>query len=127
MVKILLIAAGGGAGALLRYLVSGLVYKVADSPFPFGTLVVNVFGCLVAGSLFAYFSSPHLVREEYRVALLIGVLGAFTTFSTFSWETLSLARDGELRLALVNVVLTNVLALTALWFGYRITEKWFGA
>jgi CrcB protein len=127
MVKILLIAAGGGAGALLRYLVSGLVYRVADSPFPFGTLVVNTLGCLVAGSLFAYFSGPHLVREEFRVALLIGVLGAFTTFSTFSWETLSLAKDGGLRLALVNVALTNVLALTSMWFGYRITEKWFGA
>ena len=127
MEKILLIAVGGGVGALLRYLISGWGQTLVDGWFPLGTLIVNSLGCLLIGSLGAYFAGPQLIREEYRIALLVGVLGAFTTFSTFSWETLSLARDGELRLALVNVVLNNVLALTAVWFGYRITEKWFGA
>ncbi len=127
MVKLLMIAAGGSVGALLRYLLSGLVHATTDSPFPLGTLVVNAVGCFLTGSLCAYFAGPQLIREEYRIALLVGVLGAFTTFSSFSWETLSLARDGGMRLALVNVVLSNVLALTAVWFGYRITEKWFGA
>jgi len=127
MIKILMIAVGGGAGALLRYLVSGVVHAVADTPFPLGTLVVNVIGCFLTGSLGAYFAGPQLVREEVRITLFVGVLGAFTTFSSFSWETLSLAKDGDIRLALVNVVLNNVLALTALWFGYRVTEKWFGA
>jgi CrcB protein len=127
MEKILLIAVGGGVGALLRYLISGWGQTLVDGWFPLGTLIVNSVGCLLIGSLGAYFAGPQLIREEYRIALLVGVLGAFTTFSTFSWETLALARDGELRLAMVNVVLTNVLALTAVWFGYRMTEKWFGA
>jgi CrcB protein len=127
MVKFLLIAAGGGVGALLRYLIAGWGQTLVGGWFPLGTLIVNTAGCLIIGALGAYFAGPQLIREEYRIALLVGVLGAFTTFSTFSWETLSLARDGELRLAMVNVVLTNVLALTAVWLGYRFTEKWFGA
>ncbi len=127
MVKILLIAVGGGVGAILRYLMSGWGQTIVDGWFPVGTLIVNSLGCLLVGSLGAYFAGPHLIREEYRFALLVGVLGSFTTFSTFSWETFALARDGEMRLALVNVVLTNTLALVAVWFGYRITEKWLGA
>jgi CrcB protein len=128
MVKILMIATGGGAGALLRYLIAGLVHKAAGGPlFPYGTLAVNVLGCFVTGLLFAYFSGPHLIRDDIRVALLVGLLGAFTTFSSFSWETLFLVRGGEMRLALANVALTNVLALSAMWFGYRIADKWFGA
>lgn len=126
MVKLLLIAAGGAVGALLRYLVSGWGQSLADGWFPLGTLIVNVTGCLLFGALGAFFAGPQLIREEYRVALLVGVLGAYTTFSTFGWETFTLARDGELRLALVNLLLSNVLALVAVWIGYRITEKWFG-
>jgi CrcB protein len=126
MVKLLLIAAGGAVGALLRYLVSGWGQSLVDGWFPLGTLIVNVTGCLLIGALGAFFAGPQLVREEYRVALLVGVLGSYTTFSTFGWETFTLARDGELRLALANVLLSNALALVAVWFGYRITEKWFG-
>jgi CrcB protein len=126
MVKLLLIAAGGAVGALLRYLVSGWGQSFVDGWFPLGTLIVNVTGCLLIGALGAFFAGPQLVREEYRVALLVGVLGSYTTFSTFGWETFTLARDGELRLALANVLLSNALALVAVWFGYRITEKWFG-
>jgi len=126
MVKILFIAVGGGVGAVLRYLVSGWGQTLVGGWFPLGTLIVNSLGCLLIGALGAYFAGPHLIREETRIAMLVGVLGAFTTFSTFGWETLSLARDGEMRLALVNVVLTNMLALAAVWFGYRITETWLG-
>lgn len=125
--KIVLIALGGSAGALLRYLVSGWGQSLIEGWFPLGTLVVNTLGCLLIGSLGAYFAGPQLIREEYRIALMVGVLGAFTTYSAFGWETLSLAKDGELRLAMVNVVLSNVLALAAVWIGYQITEKWFGA
>lgn len=126
MVKLLLIAAGGAVGTLLRYLVSGWGQSLADGWFPLGTLLANVTGCLLFGALGAYFAGPQLIREEYRVALLVGFLGAYTTYSTFSWETFTLARDGELRLALVNVLLSNALALVAVWIGYRIAEKWFG-
>ena len=126
MVKLLLIAAGGAVGSLLRYLVSGWGQSLIGGWFPLGTLIVNVSGCLVIGALGGFFAGPQLVREEYRVALLVGVLGAYTTFSNFGWETFTLARDGELRLVLANLLLNNLLGLVAVWFGYRIAEKWFG-
>lgn len=127
MFKLLLIAAGGAVGSVMRYLVAGWGQSLIGGWFPLGTLVVNVTGCLLIGALAAFFAGPQLVREEYRVALLVGVLGAYTTYSTFGWETLTLARDGQLRLALVNLLLSNVLGLAAVWFGYRVTEQWFGA
>ena len=73
------------------------------------------------------FAGPHLVREEYRVALLIGLLGAFTTFSTFGWETFKLMDAGQLWLAGLNIVLSNGAGLFAVVLGYRLGTKWFGA
>ncbi len=127
MLKLVMIAAGGGAGALLRYAVSGWAQKLGTGSFPLGILVVNVMGCLAIGLLAARFAGPHLVREEYRLALLVGVLGAFTTFSTFGLDTFSLANEGQVRLAVLNVVLSNLCGLASVWIGYRMGEKWFGA
>lgn len=127
MVKIAMIAAGGAVGATLRYLISGYAQRHTDGLFPVGTLFVNVIGCLIIGSLGALFAGPHLIREEYRAAVLVGVLGAFTTFSTFGWETFSLLNAGQIRLAVVNVVLSNGVGLAAVWIGYRLGERWFGA
>ena len=122
-----MIAAGGAVGATLRYLISGCAQRQTDGLFPVGTLFVNVVGCLIIGLLGALFAGPHLIREEYRVAVLVGVLGAFTTFSTFGWETFSLLNAGQIRLAVVNVVLSNGVGLAAVWIGYRLGEQWFGA
>ncbi len=124
--KLIMIMAGGSVGALLRYGVSGFAQKFTGGSFPLGTLVVNVIGCLLMGLAAALFAGPHLIREEYRMALLVGLLGAFTTFSTFGIETFSLANDGQFRLAAANILLSNGLGLGALWFGYRLSEKWFG-
>jgi CrcB protein len=126
MVKLLLIAGGGALGALLRYGLSGWAQRLTDSTFPVGTLLVNVCGCLLIGILGGIFAGPTLVREEHRVALLIGVLGAFTTFSTFGWETFQLANDGELGRASMNIALSNGLGLAAVWIGYRLTERVLG-
>lgn len=126
MIKVLLIAVGGGVGTLFRYLLSGWAQSFANGWFPLGTLIVNLTGCLLIGILAAFFAGPHLIREEYRLALMVGILGGMTTYSSFGWETFALAKDGELRLALVNLLLTNVLGLCAVWFGYRLTEKCIG-
>lgn len=126
MSKLILIMAGGSVGALLRYLLAGFAQRLANGSFPLGTLVVNVVGCLLMGLAGAVFAGPHLIREEYRMALLVGFLGAFTTFSTFGAETFSLANAGQFRLAAANVLLSNGLCLVAVWFGYRMSEKWFG-
>ncbi len=126
MMKFVLIAAGGALGALSRYTLSGWVQRLSDHPFPWGTLTVNVTGCVLMGTLMGWFAGPQLVREEYRIAVLVGFLGALTTFSSFGWETIALVNDREFGLAALNVVLNNALCLGAVWFSYRLAEKWFG-
>lgn len=122
----LIIAAGGGIGAVLRYLLAGAAQRTVASALPVGTMSVNVIGCFVIGLLAAFFAGPQLVRPEWRLALMVGLLGGFTTFSSFGLETIALLNDGQVRAALLNVVLSNVLGLTAAWLGYRIGEAWFG-
>ena len=119
MLKLALIFCGGGAGALLRYLVQAGVARALPVAFPLGTLLVNVLGCFAIGFLIAHLAGTSL-REEYRVALLVGVLGGFTTFSTFAAETLGLLQQGTWPLALGNVVASSALGLIAVWAGYRL-------
>lgn len=128
MLKLLLIAVGGATGSVLRYLVAGWSQQLAGSGFPLGTLVVNCSGCLLIGFLGALFSplSPHLVREEYRVAILIGLLGGFTTFSTFGWETFTLINAGQFARAAGNVAGSVLIGLAGVWLGYRCGERLFG-
>lgn len=126
MTKYFLIAVGGAAGSVLRYSLQGWVQRLVNGGFPLGTLAVNVLGCLVLGFLAAAFTGPVLIREEYRVGLTIGVLGGFTTFSTFELEIFHLTNDGQFRLALANVLLSVGLGYAAVWAGYRFSEWWFG-
>ena len=126
MNKLILIALGGAAGSVLRYLVAGWMQKLFDTQFPVGTLTVNVTGCLCIGVLAAIFAGPHLLREEYKLALTIGVLGGFTTFSTFGLETFKFINEGQWGRAALNVLLSNGVCLIAVWLGYRITERIVG-
>jgi CrcB protein len=126
MLKLLFIALGGAAGSVFRYLLQGWVQRATPGTFPTGTLVVNLLGCLAIGFLAGYFSGPQLVREELRIGLTVGVLGGFTTFSTFGLETFNLANEGALRLALLNIVLSCACGLAAVWIGYRLAERWYG-
>ena len=126
MTKIVCIAVGGAVGALLRYGVAGWSQRLTSGLFPVGTLTVNLIGCLLIGILGALFAGPQVVREEYRFALLVGLLGAFTTFSTFGFETFTLINDGQFGRAGLNVLLSNGLGLAAVWFGYRVTERLTG-
>lgn len=116
------IAAGGAAGALARYLLSGWVQQRAAGFFPWGTLAVNVLGCLLMGVLAKLLFDASLLRTEYRTAILVGVLGAFTTFSTFGYETLMLLNDGQYKPAIAYVLLTNASCFLAVWIGYRTSE-----
>lgn len=117
MKQILAIAVGGSLGALLRYGVANGVHAVLGRGFPYGTLVVNVSGCLAMGVLYVLLVERLAVSPEWRAALLIGVLGAFTTFSSFSMETFTLFEEGEWMKALMNVVLSVSLCLAAVWLG----------
>jgi len=121
--QVLVIAAGGAAGAVLRFWVSTGVYGVLGRGFPYGTLAVNVLGSLLMGVLYVLLLERSDLPVEWRAAILIGLLGAFTTFSTFSIETLNLLEERELIKAVLNMVLSVVLCLFATWFGVMVGRQ----
>lgn len=127
MAKLICIAIGGGLGSILRYFVGGFVQRWWDGWqgwfFPAGTIVINVTGCLAIGFLYALFSGPVALREEYRLGLTVGLLGGFTTFSTFGLETFHLISDGRQMLAIANVLVSCVLGILAVAFGHWIAER----
>jgi CrcB protein len=124
LVKILYVALGGALGSVLRYLLDGAVQRLAGTGFPTGIVVINAIGCLAIGFL-STILTPSLVPEQYRIGVLTGILGGFTTFSTYSLDTLQLARQGQLALAGLNVVLQNVLGLVGAWGGWQIARAFF--
>lgn len=121
MLKWIMIATGGAFGALLRFAVTDLAHRIWGSDFPYGTLVANLLGCLLIGLLWAWAERtpfhPHL-----RLLLFVGVLGAFTTFSTFSLEALQLFRSGAVRAAVVYVLASNLGGLLAAAVGYGLAR-----
>jgi CrcB protein len=126
MSKLILIAAGGAVGSLARYLVQGWVQGWCGERFPAGTLAVNATGCFAIGFLAALFTGPLLVREEFKVAVLVGVLGGYTTFSAFGLETMALVGHRQWTLAGLNILLSNGCGLLAVWLGHRLAERWYG-
>ena len=117
MIKALLVFIGGGIGSVLRYLMSGWVYSLLGSNFPYGTLSVNIVGSFVIGFFLTLAEDKFLVTPDIRVFVAIGIVGGFTTFSTFSYETLKLLRSGSFLTGGLNIVLSITLALIAVWFG----------
>jgi len=117
MTQLLIIAAGGAVGAMLRFLVSNAVYAIAGRDFPYGTLTVNVLGSLLMGIFYVLLVERVAFAVEWRAFLIIGVLGAFTTFSAFSIETLLLIESGEPLRAMLNILMSVVLCVMATWVG----------
>jgi CrcB protein len=115
--QVIAIAGGGAIGALLRFWVSTGVYQLLGRGFPWGTLAVNVLGSFLMGLLFVLFLERGLVSTEVRAAVLVGLLGSFTTFSTFSMETLSLIEQADYLKALANAVSSLLICLLACWAG----------
>jgi CrcB protein len=111
------IAAGGAAGALMRYWMSSGIHVLFGRGFPYGTLTVNVVGSLLMGFCYVFMIERMDVSVEWRAALMIGLLGAFTTFSTFSIETLNLLESGEQMKAALNILLSVTLCILGCWLG----------
>ncbi len=117
---IILIAAGGAAGAVSRYLVDTIVSERFAGAFPLGTLVINTSGSFLLGLLFALAVEEARLPSEVRPALMIGFLGAYTTFSTLMLESWRLVEDGALALAVVNLAGSMVLGVVAVVAGMAI-------
>jgi CrcB protein len=117
MFKVALIGLGGCIGAVARYGLSGLVHRYTNSAFPYGTLVVNVVGCFFIGAFLYYIESRGGLSPQLRLFAGIGVLGAFTTFSTFGYETIELAGRQEYWSVAFNILGNVFLGLTAVWLG----------
>ncbi len=122
MKDLLVIFVGGGLGASARYWLSGLAHRYSGSGFPVGTMLVNVIGCFLIGLLMGSMEERFLVTPTLRLFLTIGVLGGFTTFSSFSYESMALLRDGEMLLGLANVGGSVVLCLLATFAGSAVAK-----
>ena len=120
MQKTILIAVAGLLGTLLRYWLSGHVAKQYGETFPWGTIAVNLIGCLVTGAVFFVTEERLLLSPTVRTVILIGLLGGFTTFSAYGLQTFTLLRDGQIGLAMLNVVMSNTLGVFMVWLGYLL-------
>lgn len=119
MYKILLVGSGGFIGSVLRYLVSSGVHRLFKEPIlPYGTLAVNVSGCLLIGFLGGVAENKQLLSADVRLFLFLGMLGGFTTFSSFGYDTFQLFRGMHTLAALANIFLQMALGLTAVYLGH---------
>tara|TARA_R110002073_G_scaffold275332_1_gene438864 strand:- start:30906 stop:31325 length:420 start_codon:yes stop_codon:yes gene_type:complete len=132
--KLVLVFIGGGVGSVLRYSMGLLVGRLTpadtDTPhwlamYPASTLLVNLIGCGLIGFAWGMLGDPEEGNEALRVALVVGLLGGFTTFSSFGWETLELMNNGKLGAAAVYVLVSVGVGLIAAWGGHAI-GNWFG-
>lgn len=123
MLRVALIGVAGLAGTLGRYWLSGALARRYGEEFPFGTLAVNVLGCFLVGSLFFLFEERGAFGETTRAALMVGLLGGFTTFSSYGLQTFALLREGSLVRAALYVVASNLLGLLLVWGGYALTAR----
>ena len=123
MNQVMAIAVGGALGSVLRYGLSTWVHTLAGRGFPYGTLAVNVLGCLAMGFLFVLLVERMGESALWRAGLLIGVLGGFTTFSTFSIETFNLIEQGAMAKAAANMATSLVLCVGATWLGAILARQ----
>ena len=122
MINIILISIGGAVGALSRYTLSNLISKEFQTNFPLGTLGVNLLGCFISGVAWQ-FSEHFAIAKNVRLFFFVGLLGAFTTFSTFGLESLHLFKDGHVKSAVLNIFLNNILGIILVLLGifvYRL-------
>ncbi|NNM95609.1 MAG: fluoride efflux transporter CrcB [Bacteroidia bacterium] len=124
MIKILtLIGVGGALGSIARFIIAQAVQRhFVNSGFPYGTLAVNVAGCLVIGIVYGLSERFNWMTPEWRVFLATGICGGFTTFSSFSYESIALIRDSEILYAGLNVAISVITGFAATFIGLSLTK-----
>ena len=120
--SVLAVAFGGAAGSVLRYWLGGQIQAMTQGSFPLGTLAVNVVGSLIIGFLYFWFAQRESLSTPLPELLFVGLLGGFTTFSTFSLDTLALLLQGQFGRALLYIAASLTLCLLAVWLGYRLAN-----
>jgi len=122
MQKTIFIALAGLIGTLIRYWLAGFVTRQYGETFPWGTLIVNLAGSFLAGAIYHLAEERLLISPTLRTIILIGLIGGFTTFSSYGLQTFTLLRDGQIGLATLNVAVSNVLGLLMVWMGYVVLK-----
>ena len=123
MIRYLLVVIGGGTGALARYVAASAIMTRFGGRFPLGTLVINVTGSFLIGFLMTMLSERFKLDPAWRLLLVVGFLGGYTTFSSFEWETYTAVRDGGFWTGMLNVVSSIMLGYVAVWLGAMLARR----
>lgn len=118
----LLVSLGAAIGGVMRYWISNLMHKFLPATFPYGTLTVNILGSFLLGLIIFRLDEREIINQHLRIFLTVGFCGGFTTFSTFSFETVSLLRDSQIFLGLLNMILNLILCITGVYAAYLISK-----
>ena len=122
MKEVIMVGIGGAAGSILRYLSSQLVQKYYNGHFPFATFTINVLGCLLIGVLIGYFSKTQILQNDWKLLLITGFCGGYTTFSAFASENLNLINNNQIGLAVFYIALSVFLGIGAVWIGLLLSR-----
>jgi fluoride exporter len=122
MINYLVISVGAAIGGVFRYGLASFIQKKVESFFPYGTLIVNILGSFALGFIMYYLDEKDFLSPQMRLFLTVGLCGGFTTFSTFSFETLNLIRNSQFLLASVNVLGNVVICLVAIYLSYIVSK-----
>ena len=125
MAELIFIGFGGFLGAIARYAAGNYIHnKLEIHDFPIGILIVNIIGCYIIGVLSGIVETKDIFNENFRSLVFIGLLGSFTTFSTFSKDTFSMITQGNFGFAFLNIIISVLMGLVFVWLGYQ-TAKFF--
>lgn len=122
MKEVIMVGIGGAAGSILRYLSTQLVQKYYNGHFPLATFTINVLGCLLIGVLIGYFSKTQLLQNDWKLLLITGFCGGYTTFSAFASENLNLINNNQIGLAIFYIALSVFLGIGAVWIGLLLSR-----